>query len=211
MTDNPNNTPKSEAVIKAERISRIYEETMQQLRTEERFVNFLKNYNETSRESFIKYYAQTKATWYDLADDRYRYRKRAKNRYYSKALERFNEIFLKKLFNMKCRWVAGEMDLQGVEISSDFSRFAAHPETCSFVEPISSKELACYMQFLQSHDWVPEFAPDEIDDMEEEDDYFSPEMSIELYHHNRANYREPFREALYGFVSTINVSAPTVC
>ncbi len=186
MSDDPNTPPKSEEVIKAERISLIYEDTLKQLRTEERFVNFLKNYDETSRENFIQYYAGRKASWYKYADDRYRYKKSAENRYYVKALEKFNDIFLKKLFNVKCHWVAGEMDLPGVEMSGDFNRFAAHPETCTFVEPISSREFACYMQFMQSTDWVPEFAPDETGEMEEDDDYYTPELTIDFYHHSRS-------------------------
>ena len=190
MSEDPSGEPKSEAVEKAERISKIFEDTKVQLQTEEHFVNFLKNLSEESKTGFINYYAGLKAMWYKYAEDKYRYRNNIENRYYKKALEKFIEIFQKKLFNMKCRWVAGEMDLPGIEISSDFDRFLTDPASCTFVEPINSKEFECLMQFIQTDNWIPPLAENETDDGRDDDYYYMPESAFDLYHHSRSTYHE---------------------
>ena len=184
MTDNPFEELRNRDVEKAEKQSKMYEETIKQLQTEERFLNFFKGYNPQSVESFIKYYAQRKSDWYANADDRLRFRLRMDNHYFEEAMELFNEIFLKKLFDMKCRWVAGEMDLDGIESSVDFINFANDPNSCTFVEPITQKELDCYMQFKQLKNWVPSNRK-KLEFDEEYDDGWASCVAPILYYHNQ--------------------------
>ena len=176
----------------AERKTKIAEETEIALRTEDRFVNFFKGYDESSVEKFIIYYSEMKAMWYSHADDRHRHRNNRANHYFTVAADLFKDIFLKKLFNVQCRWVAGEMDLPGIELSSDFFPFMIAPASCTFVEPITAQEFECYMQFLHIYDWDRCIL---IDD-EAEEEYNTPEVAIEYYHDYRSAYLERDRDEI---------------
>ncbi len=187
MSDNLNEELKKKAVAEAERLSKIFEDTKTALQTEERFVNFLMNYHPDSVKSFIEHYARQKSYWYGHADDMHRFRTRMNGHYYDIAMEQFKDIYLKKLFNIQCRWVSGEMDLPGIELSSDFNKFINEPESCTFVEPITSREFECFMQFKQLGNWLPEVNGKR---MEEGDDnyYNSAAIAITFYHRFRSNY-----------------------
>lgn len=137
-------------VEKKEESSGIYNETKKMLQSEERFVNFFKSYHPKSIESFIDYYAQFKAGWYSSADDFSRLRQGKNKHWWYLAVSSFIEIFYKKLFNVKCRWVAGEMDLPGIEASADFYHLMQHPSECNIIEPVSENELNCYIDYLKS-------------------------------------------------------------
>ena len=114
------------------------------------------------------------------------------NHYFKVAAGLFKDIFLKKLFNVQCRWVAGEMDLPGIELSSDFFPLMIAPESCSFVEPITAKEFECYMQFLHIYDWDRYVL---IDD-EAKEEYHTPETAIEYYHYCRSAYLKRRRKEI---------------
>ena len=183
---------RKKAIEEADRKIKIASETKKALQTEEHFMNFLKSYNPESVERFIKYYAELKAHWHINADSMAHYRNSMGNHYYEKALQIFKEIFIKKLFNKQCRWVAGEMDLEGIEVSTDFFRFVDDPASCTFVEPISAKEFECYMQFLKTEEGQMSLNDDEDDD----DEYASSSIAIEFYHHYRSVYIKRKRKEL---------------
>src|SRR5437773_1340740 len=129
--------------------SKVYNETIKVLESEERFVKFFEGYNAQSIEQFVKYYAQQKANWYAKANEFARFRKQMQNAWRYKAVEMLHEIFLKKLFNLKCRWIAGEVDLPGIEITSDFATWSNDPSQCNAIEPITPEELECYLEYYK--------------------------------------------------------------
>lgn len=139
-------------IEKAEHINKIYQDCITELKTAERFVNYFKSYNDQSVKNFIEFYAGQKANWYSGVDLLYRHQLSKKNKWRWKALGMLKEIFIKKLFDLKCRWVAGEMDLEGIEVSPDFEKWACDPASCTAVEPITGEEFSCYMSFVEAQD-----------------------------------------------------------
>lgn len=191
MSDKHSEEYNEKRVEEAERSTKLYEQTIAMLQTEERFVNFFKSYNKQSIEGFIKYYAQQKAYWYASADGFYNMRMSKESKWRHAAVELFKEIFLKKLFNIKCRWVAGEMDLPGIAHSHSFDRYEIDPCNCSFVEPITAEEFNCYMQFLEENHQrrQQEDGDDYHDDYDDNDG--SSFSALHFYHKSRSDYSDP--------------------
>jgi hypothetical protein len=167
-------------IEEAERASKIYEETISMLKTEECFVNFFKDYDHRSVEKFIKHYAECKAEWYIHADKNHWMRLRDENKWREEAMCRFKDIFRKKLFDLKCRWVAGEMDMPGIEFSEDFVKWSNEPAMCTATEPITRGELECYLQFMQTEDPCAE----------EDLNKATPGGAVQLYHKGRSLYEK---------------------
>ena len=160
-------------IEKAEQASNIYNETKKMLSSEERFTNFFKSYHQKSVESFIEYYARQKARWYEHADGFARLRANKNNHWWYAAVGSFKEIVHKKLFDVKCRWEAGEMDLPGIETSGDFYRFLHDLSLCNnIVEPVTEAEFNCYISYLKSG-----LKPDEYDY-----ECGNADVAIGLYH-----------------------------
>ncbi len=135
------------------KISNIYNQTLNDLKTEERFVNFFKTYNAQSVQNFSTYYASQKANWYKYADSIQKNLKSKKNRWRNTAVECLIFILKKKLFNLKCRWVAGEMDLPHIESSYDFQSLLYDlNKAAEVLEPINQKELLCFIDYYQNED-----------------------------------------------------------
>ena len=149
----------------AEKKDRIFRETVNALKTQERFVNFFKQYNAKSVESFIKLYANQKASWYQHGDSFHKYKEQKKRQWHNAGVEMLKEIFTKKLFNLKCRWVAGEMDLPNVEISADFDNWQNNPQLYAAVEPITREEMESYLQYFEERS---ENTPEDDDDYDDE-------------------------------------------
>ena len=183
MSDSPKENFIQKQLDEASQSAKIYNDTIHLLQTEERFVNFFKGYRQQSVEGFIKYYAGQKANWIMKADDMYNMRYNKNNKWRIKATKLLKEIYLKKLFNLQCRWVAGEMDLPGIEISSDFQTWMADPSSCPFVEPISPAELACYQEFTEYY--TPALIQEDQDN-----EIGTSYMAFEFYHLFRAGYTE---------------------
>ena len=185
MSDNHAEEYNRKQVEESEAADKIYRETIKALQTEERFVNFFKNYNAQSVEGFIKYYASQKTNWYKYGNTFYNYRQSKKNVWRNSCIEMLKEIFSKKVFDLKCRWVAGEMDLPGIETSYDFYRWEKNPALCEAVEPITPKELGCYLSYLD----LPEEAA-------EEESRSSLYRAFVQYHHDRAYAWEDSHEMI---------------
>ena len=114
------------------------------------------------------------------------------------AVKLLKEIYLKQLFNLKCRWVAGEMDLPGIEISHDFNLYQDNPTACIFLEPITAEELDCYLDFLECEKqnlkhsindvvYNDDANYDKDNEDDDEDKYLSSSILL-LYHRSKANY-----------------------
>jgi hypothetical protein len=189
MSEESKQPPKSKQVEEAERIHKIFEDTQKQLQTDPRMVDYLKNFDEKSVLGFIKYYAEQKAMWFKSGGNLARFRQHMKTHYYTQALAMFREIYHKKLFNVMCRWVAGEFDLPGIELSTDFFPLINNPGLCTFVEPITPEEYECYWQFRQTGNWLPwERGVEENDHSNLEDDYVGSYHAVEWYHQSRSRY-----------------------
>jgi len=183
MADNHKEEFLQKQLEEASQAAKIYNDTIQMLQTEERFVNFFKGYNQQSVDGFIKYYAGQKAGWIKNADSMYKMRQHKNNKWRNQAKNMLKEIYIKKLFYLKCRWVAGEMDLEGIEISIDFLKWQNDPNACKCLEPITPEEFGCYQRFIESY--TPEQQKED-----QENEIGSAQNVIEFYHLFRAGFTD---------------------
>lgn len=156
---------------------KIHRETVKALNTEERFVNYLNQYLPQSVEGFINYYAQMKASWFSYGDDFYKFRNLRENKWRNESVELLKEIFYKKIFNLKCRWIAGEMDLPGIEASCDFDLLEENPLLTEIIEPITRQEFDCFIEFLNYQ---------QASDEEDDDDRVYSHSALEFYHKHKS-------------------------
>jgi len=163
---------------KAEEEQRLYEQTMHELRTEERFVNFFKRHTPETVEQFIAYYAQQKVQWYGRAENYERYAVLQLQRERMAVVDLLANVMKKKVFDLKCRWVAGEMDIEGVEVSADFEGWKTMPALLEAAGTIRPDEFYCYL------DYFKEGGPKRLDRYSEE--RYSVHFMLHFYHYARA-------------------------
>jgi hypothetical protein len=139
-----------------EAANNIYQDTIRALKTEERFVTFLKSYDPNSVEHFIAYYATLKTQWHTHGDSYAKRKNAKKNKWRYQAVACLKNIYDKKLFDLMCRWQAGEMDIEGIVVSEDFSNWLSNPAKAYSVPPITAAEVECYLAFLDHEPPVDE-------------------------------------------------------
>ena len=127
----------------------LYEQTLEQLRTEERFINFFKNYNATSVQSFIKFYAQQKVNWHRNKGNFGRYAQLKLQQKRKEVVDLFKQLMEKKVFNLQCRWVAGEMDLEGIDQTTQFGMWKNNPVLLKAAGSIHADEFYWFLDSFE--------------------------------------------------------------
>jgi hypothetical protein len=160
-----------------QRDERIHEETVKQLRTEERFVHYLSQFRAVTVEQFIKHYATHKVFWYRYGGNHAKRKKRKQKEARQQVLACFKRIMQKKIFDLKCRWVSGEMNLAGIEHSAQFNNWEHNAELLQAVEPIRPDEFLCFLHWFE---YEPEYIAEYGKSETSEDEVF------EIYHKYRS-------------------------
>lgn len=65
------------------------------------------------------------------------------------------EIQQKKLFDLQCRWRAGQLTLPGVRHTEEFRQWETYIDHCPWLPPITADEVALYAAYLRSDHYVP--------------------------------------------------------
>ena len=65
------------------------------------------------------------------------------------------EIQQKKLFDLQCRWRAGQIALPGVRHTEEFAQWGRYIEHCPWLSPITPDEVAGYADYLRSDAYEP--------------------------------------------------------
>ncbi len=102
---------------------------------------------------FQEYYAKELA-WglsFGPRGDKYFHRNHNKFLYY--AEDALCEIQQKKLFDLQCKWRAGQADITGISSTSDFMYWETNIRDAWFLSPISEDELKVYMDYLKSSEY----------------------------------------------------------
>ncbi len=68
------------------------------------------------------------------------------------AYSRLWDIQRKKLFDLQCRWRAGEVTAPGLDCTHDFGAYDAEIENCPVLDAITPDELAMYCDFVRQAD-----------------------------------------------------------
>ena len=119
-----------------------------QLETEPRFQDFFKDYESKSVEEFIQQYGWKKEMWAE--NGAYYVQRQEANdmRWYYKCLHIVSLIKQKQLFDLQCRWRAGEMELPGMEICFDFNLWSHNIMKLDFLPPVEELDIEMYLNFL---------------------------------------------------------------
>ncbi len=154
---------------------------LQELEENEEIQKYLEPYGEFLGRTFLKSYAHQKYIWNQYADMFQRQAESDALEYRPDAEERLWEIQQKKLFDLQCRWRAGEMALEGVQATIDFLRWEDDIKVCPFLEPITEQEVDMYISYLESTNTSPsddaigwsEYNMIKMDDQDEAGDLMS--------------------------------------
>src|SRR5664279_2170094 len=98
----PTNNYYTTQVTKQKWKEEFYIKTVNQLKTEERFVNYFKQFDPTSVESYITSYATRKTQWFEAATDLRNWEKRKSKERMKDCFSAFIDIQQRKLFNAHC-------------------------------------------------------------------------------------------------------------
>jgi len=128
---------------------KIFDETLSSLKTEERFVNYFRDFQESSVNQFMEYYSHMKAEWYSSGTMMTSYRNFQQTQWWKYAFECLGHIQHKKLFNLQCQWRAEKIKLEGFEICYDFTSHRQEILDCKAIPPVSHDELNAYIQYLE--------------------------------------------------------------
>ena len=91
-----------------------FKQIVHEMKTEERFVNYFKQFESSEVESFIKNYARQKILWYDLAENLKNWKDSKQDKWLKACFKALIQIQQKKLFNAQCLWRAEKTKLEGV-------------------------------------------------------------------------------------------------
>ena len=137
-------------------------EFYEEVKNSETAREYFANYRPDSIENFMKSYATRKVhllQCYEFYSDEYHEKEISELSYQRNAEEMLELILQKKLFNMQLRWRAGQLVIDGIDISHDFEFWAKHILACPFVPAITSHELELMKEYLLRFD-----EDDEVDD-----------------------------------------------
>ncbi len=140
------NTMRREKVIK---------EITSELTKGKKYKKYFEKYNPVSTKSFIESYARRKAQWLEWGPNYLQRDINEKLRFREMASTFLWEIQQKKLFNLQCKWRAGEVVLPGIEVSWDFLKWEQKIKTCPYIDAISQEEFDLYKQYMTSDSYQP--------------------------------------------------------
>lgn len=142
---------------KAEWRVRAYAEFKEQLEKDERFVEWAKEFNAYSVESFIKDFAKKKIRWHEWGGRYKEWQERDELKWQEQAFLLLHQIQQKKLFDLQCQWRAEKIHLSGISTTYDFLIWENDVFSCPFLEPVTEEEADLYLAYLNSADY--EFVP----------------------------------------------------
>lgn len=132
----------------------------------------------------MKYYAQRKVYRHRHKGNFEQYATLQLQRNRKEVVDLLKHIMEKKVFNLQCRWVAGEMDIEGIEHSAQFVNWDSNVVLQNAVGPIRLDEFYCYL------DWYDRGSPERLDE------HGYPEASGHIalthYHSFRSDFHHDF-------------------
>ena len=126
-----------------------HEEITQDALTNPRYDDFFSFYQPQVRAAFARLYSSQKFVWQWRGAGELAQQEHQASRFREAAYSRLWDIQRKKLFDLQCRWRAGQLTLPGVGCTHDFGVLDADIENCPLLDPISPDELDMYSDFVR--------------------------------------------------------------
>ena len=127
---------------------RLTEDFEKDLTTAPRYQNFFKDYDPGSISGFIKTYASKKAFWHQYGPKLIGRKEERELEWYNEGLQMVEVIKQKQLFDLQCRWRAGQIELPGMEICFDFEVWSHNIMALKFLPPITEDDVALFLAFM---------------------------------------------------------------
>ena len=128
--------------------AKFYEQIVKELKTEERFVNYFKQFRESDVENFIKFYASSKVGWFNNGPSRKQWRIRKSKQWMEIAEYALDHIQYYKYIQLQNRWQNGELVLDGIEVSMDFIERKMDILDCEWLKPVTQRDIDEYLDFF---------------------------------------------------------------
>lgn len=133
------------------------EEIANDLRTSERYKPFFDRYRPSSlNDSFIKLYADEKVQVLKRGKKCVENEERELLSIADKGARCLWQIQQRKLFDLQCRWRAGEIELPDIRICMDFRYWGELIQHCPFLPPITQEEFELYHGYVLSDEFDEE-------------------------------------------------------
>ncbi|MBI3500971.1 MAG: hypothetical protein HY063_04175 [Bacteroidetes bacterium] len=110
---------------------------------------YFSEYDEKSVMHQLEWYAHARHRFTKSADYYARQAEDIQLEYRKDADKRLRQIQHKKLFNLQCRWRAGQLQLEGIETTYDFYPWQNDLYNCPFLPPITQAEVDLMIRFLK--------------------------------------------------------------
>lgn len=143
-----------------------HDEIKQDLLTNPRYTALFAPYHPEAVARFATNYARCKFQWQWRGPQAEFAQTEALSQLSEAAYCRLWDIQRKKLFDLQCRWRAGQSTMPGLNCTYDFGAYDAAIENCPVLPPISADELALYCDFVRQADYFD----DDVLDAHRKDD-----------------------------------------
>ena len=148
-----NTSPYNKDIDKALWREQTYSDIVNELNNNPEIQQLKEKYSHSSVDSFLKYYASEKVSILEWGQRYEQWDENNDIQWVELANEGLSQIQQKKLFDLQCLWRAGNIELEGVLISNDFSRWERDVMNCPFIPPITRQEVDLYILYLQSNNY----------------------------------------------------------
>ncbi|MFM1745000.1 MAG: hypothetical protein RLZZ630_937 [Bacteroidota bacterium] len=128
----------------------IRHQTEENLKSNPVFREFFNQFNPSSVEGFIRHYSKRKALYMVRGEEFLRVEDSQSFRYKLIAEQGLWSIQQKKLFNLQCQWRAEQIQLKGIEHSTQFMLLSTHIQHCTLISPVTKDEVEMYRNYLCS-------------------------------------------------------------
>ncbi len=162
------------------------EQHIEHLKTEPAYLNYYKDFDPESVETFIVEYAKTKHSRFK--DEPYYKPKYEYNqtRFMHLADDYIDQILQKKLFNLQCQWRACLIELPLIDICADFDYWEKNIRSCPFLPLITQEDIDLCIRFL--HEELDNSNNDYEEKIWQDYDKFKNQLHIDEYGEKLGGY-----------------------
>lgn len=152
----------TDAFEKQKYLKQLEEHFYEEIKNSDEANAYFANYRPDSIENFRKTYVSRKAHLVQCQHyyaEKYHEKEISELSFQKKAEEMLGLILQKKFFNMQLRWRAGQLEIDGIDISYDFEFWAKHILSCPSIPAVTQHEVELMKEYLLRFD-----EDDEVDD-----------------------------------------------